>query len=116
LCLPQKLPASHCARPDIARFHGSERTPQRQCCAVTQRPLATEYSKAATKGVWNECGTRLGGHALDRAGLERVDCRKRRLAVSLDGETCHLATPPDYRIRKGALRVMVPPAKDTDAA
>jgi hypothetical protein len=53
---------------------------------------------------------------LDRAGLERVDCRKRRLAVSLDGETCHLATPPDYRIRKGTLRVMVPPVKDTDAA
>jgi diacylglycerol kinase family enzyme len=47
---------------------------------------------------------------LDGVERLRVDSRKHRLAVSLDGETCHVATPLDYAIRKGALRVMVPPA------
>jgi diacylglycerol kinase family enzyme len=45
---------------------------------------------------------------LDGVESLRVDSRKSRLAVSLDGETCRVATPLEYRIRKGALRVMVP--------
>jgi diacylglycerol kinase family enzyme len=53
---------------------------------------------------------------LDDVESLRVDSRKHSLAVSLDGETCHVATPLDYRIRKGALRVMVPTAKAPDAA
>jgi diacylglycerol kinase family enzyme len=53
---------------------------------------------------------------LDGVESLRVDTRKARLAVSLDGETCHLLTPLDYRIRKGALRVMAPAAKAPGAA
>jgi diacylglycerol kinase family enzyme len=41
----------------------------------------------------------------------RVNSRKICLAVSVDGETCHFPTPLDYRIRKGALRVMAPGEK-----
>jgi len=52
---------------------------------------------------------------LDGVESLRVDSRKRRLPVSLDGETCNVATPLDYRIRKGALRVMVPPEAAPDA-
>jgi len=37
----------------------------------------------------------------------RVNSRKSRLAVSVDGETCHFPTPLEYRIRKGALAVMI---------
>ncbi|MGH6729539.1 MAG: diacylglycerol/lipid kinase family protein [Sphingomicrobium sp.] len=38
----------------------------------------------------------------------RVASRHKSLAVSLDGEVCRLPTPLDYRIRKGALRVIAP--------
>ena len=38
----------------------------------------------------------------------RVDSARSMLAVSLDGETCRLPPPLDYRIRKGALKVIAP--------
>jgi YegS/Rv2252/BmrU family lipid kinase len=38
----------------------------------------------------------------------RVDSRRSRLAVSLDGEVVHATPPLDYRIRKQALRVIAP--------
>jgi diacylglycerol kinase family enzyme len=43
-------------------------------------------------------------------GVERlrVDSRRTRLAVSLDGEIVREAPPLDYRIRKRALRVIAP--------
>jgi len=43
-------------------------------------------------------------------GVERlrVDSRRSVLAVSLDGEVCHIKPPLDYRIRKAALRVIAP--------
>ena len=40
----------------------------------------------------------------------RVESRRGRLAVSLDGEVVRVAPPLDYRIRKRALRVIAPPA------
>ena len=45
-------------------------------------------------------------------GVERLRVASRRslLAVSLDGEVCHVKPPLDYRIRKAALRVIAPPA------
>lgn len=39
----------------------------------------------------------------------RVDSHRSRLAVSLDGEVAHPEPPLDYRIRPGALRVVLPP-------
>jgi diacylglycerol kinase family enzyme len=45
---------------------------------------------------------------LDGVERLRVDSRRSRLAVSLDGEVVHAAPPLDYRIRKGALRVIAP--------
>ena len=39
----------------------------------------------------------------------RVDSHRRQLAVSLDGEVVRADPPLDYRIRKGALRVIAPP-------
>jgi diacylglycerol kinase family enzyme len=45
---------------------------------------------------------------LDGVEQLRVDSRRSRLAVSLDGEVVHAAPPLDYRIRKGALRVIAP--------
>ena len=41
-------------------------------------------------------------------GVERlrVASRRSQLAVSLDGEVCHIKPPLDYRMRKGALRVI----------
>ena len=43
-------------------------------------------------------------------GVERLRVGSRRsvLAVSLDGEVCHIKPPLDYRIRKAALRVIAP--------
>lgn len=38
----------------------------------------------------------------------RIETRKRRLLVALDGEIERMATPLHYRIRPGALRVLVP--------
>jgi YegS/Rv2252/BmrU family lipid kinase len=37
----------------------------------------------------------------------RVDSSRASLTVSIDGETCRMKPPLDYRIRKGALRVRV---------
>lgn len=45
---------------------------------------------------------------IDDAERLRVDSRRHRLNVSLDGEVCNVALPLDYRIRKGALRVIAP--------
>ncbi|HEX8364302.1 MAG TPA: diacylglycerol kinase family protein [Allosphingosinicella sp.] len=48
-------------------------------------------------------------------GIEEVVVRSRRasLTVSLDGETVQIATPLRYRIRPGALRIIVPgPAEE----
>ena len=43
-------------------------------------------------------------------GVERLRVASRRgqLAVSLDGEVCHIKPPLDYRIRPGALKVVAP--------
>lgn len=38
----------------------------------------------------------------------RVDSSRSRLAVSLDGETAHLQTPLDYKLRPKALKVIAP--------
>lgn len=47
---------------------------------------------------------------LDSVDHLRVESRSRRLTVSIDGETCAMEAPLDYRIRKGALTVIAPPA------
>jgi diacylglycerol kinase family enzyme len=81
-----------------------------QLCVMVMRK-ATRIGLLATV-VRALTGTTRSNDMVKLDGVERlrVDSRKDRLAVSLDGETCHVATPLDYRIRKGALRVMVPPA------
>lgn len=43
---------------------------------------------------------------LDGVERLRVDSRRPVLTVSIDGETCRMAPPLDYRIHKGALRVI----------
>jgi YegS/Rv2252/BmrU family lipid kinase len=45
---------------------------------------------------------------LDGVQRLRVDSHRRQLAVSLDGEVIRAEPPLDYRIRKGALRVIAP--------
>ena len=45
---------------------------------------------------------------LDNVQRLRVASRRGRLTVSLDGEVKSVESPLDYRIRKGALRVMAP--------
>jgi diacylglycerol kinase family enzyme len=37
-----------------------------------------------------------------------VDTKKKRLMVALDGEVTEMETPLNYRIRAGALRVLIP--------
>jgi diacylglycerol kinase family enzyme len=44
-------------------------------------------------------------------GEARIETRKRRLLVALDGEIERMETPLHYRIRPGALRVLVPKGK-----
>jgi len=44
----------------------------------------------------------------DNVELLRVDSRRPSLTVSIDGETCAMAPPLEYRIRKRALRVIAP--------
>jgi diacylglycerol kinase family enzyme len=48
---------------------------------------------------------------LDTMCLEEleIDCPRRPLRVSLDGEVVRLATPLRYRVRPRALKVLVPP-------
>jgi diacylglycerol kinase family enzyme len=41
----------------------------------------------------------------------RIETRKRRLLVALDGEVERMETPLHYRIRPGALKVMIPKGK-----
>jgi diacylglycerol kinase family enzyme len=41
----------------------------------------------------------------------RIETRRRRVRVALDGETATLETPLNYRIRAGALKVIVPALK-----
>jgi diacylglycerol kinase family enzyme len=43
----------------------------------------------------------------------RIETRKRRLLVALDGEVTRMETPLQYRIRPAALRVLVPRGKAT---
>jgi len=45
---------------------------------------------------------------IDGVGHLRVDSRRGHLRVSLDGEIERLAPPLEYRIRKGALKVLAP--------
>ena len=45
---------------------------------------------------------------LDAVETLRVESRRSHLTVSIDGETEQLQSPLEYRIRKGALRVMAP--------
>jgi diacylglycerol kinase family enzyme len=45
---------------------------------------------------------------IDEVERLRVGSRQTSLTVSIDGETCRMKTPLDYRIRKGALRVIAP--------
>jgi YegS/Rv2252/BmrU family lipid kinase len=45
---------------------------------------------------------------LDGIDRLRVDSRQGSLTISIDGETCRMAPPLDYRILKGALRVLAP--------
>ena len=45
---------------------------------------------------------------LDGVERLRVDSRLATLTVAIDGETCRMTPPLDYRIRKGALRVIAP--------
>ena len=45
---------------------------------------------------------------LDGVERLRVDSRLANLTVAIDGETCRMTPPLDYRIRKGALRVVAP--------
>lgn len=45
-----------------------------------------------------------------------IETRKRRLQVAMDGEVSEMETPLRYRIRPGALRVIVPAAPATSAA
>lgn len=47
---------------------------------------------------------------LDQIDQLRVESHHSHLTVSIDGEAGHFATPLIYRIRKGALKVMVPGA------
>jgi len=48
---------------------------------------------------------------LDGVQRLRVDSHRGQLAVSLDGEVVRAEPPLDYRIRKGALRVIAPPTE-----
>lgn len=45
---------------------------------------------------------------IDEVRALRVDSPRTSLAVSLDGETAHLETPLDYRLRPRALKVIAP--------
>ncbi|MFP5329675.1 MAG: diacylglycerol/lipid kinase family protein [Alphaproteobacteria bacterium] len=45
---------------------------------------------------------------IENVSALRVDSSRSRLAVSLDGETAHLKTPLDYRLRPKALKVIAP--------
>ena len=45
---------------------------------------------------------------MDAVTRLRVDSGRPALTISIDGETCRLAPPLDYRIRPGALRVIAP--------
>jgi diacylglycerol kinase family enzyme len=45
---------------------------------------------------------------LDSVGRLRVASKRSQLAISLDGEVVRAESPLDYRIRKGALRVVAP--------
>lgn len=54
---------------------------------------------------------------LDDVTELRVVSSKRRLMVSIDGETCAFRTPLDYRIRPAALTVIAPsPEQPSDAS
>ncbi|MEP6914881.1 MAG: diacylglycerol kinase family protein [Acidobacteriota bacterium] len=46
----------------------------------------------------------------------RVDLRRRRVGVSLDGEIVVMQPPLQYRVRAGVLRTLVPAPVETDAA
>jgi YegS/Rv2252/BmrU family lipid kinase len=45
---------------------------------------------------------------MDAVTRLRVDSGRHILTISVDGETCRLSPPLDYRIRPGALRVIAP--------
>ena len=45
---------------------------------------------------------------IDTSETLRVESRRSTLSVSIDGETCHMKPPLDYRIRKAALTVIAP--------
>ena len=53
---------------------------------------------------------------LDDVTELRVDSRKARMTVAIDGETCSFQTPLDYRILPGALTVIAPPSESTPNA
>jgi diacylglycerol kinase family enzyme len=53
---------------------------------------------------------------MDDVSRLRVDSSRRSLIVSIDGETCSLSPPLDYRILPGALKVLAPPAQTEEPA
>jgi diacylglycerol kinase family enzyme len=64
--------------------------------------------------AWRALSGRLSEHELNVAEVEElsVEPATRRVAVSTDGEVTLLSAPLHYRIRPGALRVVVPATPD----
>ena len=45
---------------------------------------------------------------LDDVGRLRVESRRKRLPISIDGEVTALTTPLEYEVRKRVLKVIAP--------
>ena len=75
---------------------------------VLRAPARTDLVRAAWQVV---AGRAESGDTLDVFRVEEavIVLRHARIEVALDGEVTPLETPLRYRIRKRALRVLVPP-------
>jgi diacylglycerol kinase family enzyme len=87
----------------------------RLCLYVTQRTGRFGLIRLALRALAGRLRQARDFDALTVSRL-RVDTARRRLRVATDGEVSVMQAPLEYRIRPGALRVLVPPLPDAKAA
>lgn len=88
-------------RSDIARDKSRQRGPGRAIEVGAPR-IEIKRARAACRARRDDMAR------LDDVQRLRVGSGRGRLTVSLDGEVLRVEPPLDYRIRKGALRVIAP--------
>jgi len=103
-----RTPAAVAAGGDAGSF-GDEAVLLARIC---EGPVWIGHDRAATARALIGLAREDDMVRIDDVERLRVDSSRASLTVSIDGETCRMKPPLDYRIRKGALRVRAAAPKE----